>query len=171
MIIRVLLKEADSERPPKSDSLAPLMAMTGCPEPSNFSAWMHQNIEIIFLKNVLFFFFFECKLKHNENTKYEKAQAASSGGRETSLYRTAIVFFFSSFLLLMHLVYPSRSRWKSLCQINKQGTACSLSVGGWGGVANSAQSPRATGKNQLLHSSSLILPGNVGAIFIWMFKK
>lgn len=38
LTMRVLLKDADRERPPKSDSFAPLMARTGCPEPSNFSA-------------------------------------------------------------------------------------------------------------------------------------
>lgn len=37
-IIRVLLKDAESDRPPKSESFAPLMAKMGCPEPSNFSA-------------------------------------------------------------------------------------------------------------------------------------
>lgn len=82
--------------------------------------------------------------KHNENSKYEKAKAAFSGGRETSLYRTAIVFLFFFFFLLMHLVYPSRSRWKSLCQINKQGTACSLSVGGkkWWQTLRSPSEPQ-----------------------------
>ena len=38
LIMTVLLKEAERERPPKSDSLAPLMATMGCPEPSKFSA-------------------------------------------------------------------------------------------------------------------------------------
>lgn len=33
---------------------------------------------------------------------------------------------------MIHVVYPSRSRWKSLCQINKRGTACSLSGAGGG---------------------------------------
>lgn len=57
---------------------------------------------------------------------------------------TGLLLFFFFFFLLMHLVYPSRSHWKSLCQINKQGTACSLSVGGkkWWQTLRSPSEPQ-----------------------------
>lgn len=38
LIMTVLLKRVERERPPKSDNLAPLMAKIGCPLPSNVSA-------------------------------------------------------------------------------------------------------------------------------------
>lgn len=57
----------------------------------------------------------------------------------------------------MHLVYPSRSRWKSLCQINKQGTACSLSVGGkkWWQTLHSPSEPqvKSTAAQQFIYSA------------------
>lgn len=40
----VELNKAESDLPPKSDKRAPLMATTGCPEPSNFSAWTEGRI-------------------------------------------------------------------------------------------------------------------------------
>jgi len=39
----VELNKAERDLPPKSDKRAPLMATTGCPEPSNFSAWRRKN--------------------------------------------------------------------------------------------------------------------------------
>lgn len=42
LIITVLLKDAERDRPPKSESFAPLTATMGCPEPSNFSAYTKQ---------------------------------------------------------------------------------------------------------------------------------
>lgn len=44
LIIRVLLKDAERDLPPKSESFAPLMATMGCPEPSNFSAYTKQEM-------------------------------------------------------------------------------------------------------------------------------
>lgn len=44
LIMSVLLNDADRDRPPKSDSLAPLMATMGSPEPSNFSAYRREEI-------------------------------------------------------------------------------------------------------------------------------
>lgn len=38
LTITVELNKAERDMPPKSDKRAPLMATTGCPEPSNFSA-------------------------------------------------------------------------------------------------------------------------------------
>lgn len=47
LIIRVLLKDAESDRPPKSDSFAPLMATTGWLDPSNFSAYEKKEIQYL----------------------------------------------------------------------------------------------------------------------------
>lgn len=76
----MLLKDADRERPPKSDSFAPLMAMIGSPEPSNFSACKDQKImtsllnawDYLFIYSFIYF-------------KWGKVKVASSGGRETTL--------------------------------------------------------------------------------------
>lgn len=38
----VELNKAERDLPPKSDNRAPLMATTGCPELSNFSAWKNK---------------------------------------------------------------------------------------------------------------------------------
>lgn len=43
LTIIVELNRAERDLPPKSDKRAPLMATTGCPEPSNFSAWRKKN--------------------------------------------------------------------------------------------------------------------------------
>lgn len=48
LIIRVLLKDAESDRPPKSESFAPLMATTGWLDPSNFSAYEKKERHTIF---------------------------------------------------------------------------------------------------------------------------
>lgn len=45
LTMRVLLNDADRERPPKSESFAPLMATMGSPAPSNFSAYRRQEIQ------------------------------------------------------------------------------------------------------------------------------
>lgn len=42
LTMTVELNKAERDMPPKSDKRAPLMATTGCPEPSNFSAWRNK---------------------------------------------------------------------------------------------------------------------------------
>lgn len=42
LIMTVLDDKTDKDRPPKSDSRAPLIATTGCREPSNLSACLEE---------------------------------------------------------------------------------------------------------------------------------